>query len=84
LVASAAIINLLKPYQRDPHTITYDKGKEYAHHEDVAKQLSADCYFANPYSSLERGLNENHNGLIRQYLPKQLPFDRVTDAKDVK
>lgn len=80
-VVCAAIISLLKPYQRDLHTITYDNGKEFAHHEEVAHQLNTDCYFANPYSSWERGLNENHNGLIRQYLPKSLPFDKVTDAK---
>lgn len=75
------IIDLLKPYQDDLQTITYDNGKEFAHHERVAEQLDVCCYFANPYSSWERGLNENHNGLIRQYLPKKLPFDDVTDAK---
>ena len=41
--------------------------------------LGADNYFAHPYHSWERGLNENHNGLIRQYLPKGMPLDKVTD-----
>lgn len=80
-VVCAAIIKMLKPYQRDLQTITYDNGKEFACHEQVANDLNVSCYFANPYSSWERGLNENHNGLIRQYLPKKLSFDGVTNAK---
>jgi len=49
-------------------TITFDNGKEFAGHEEIAAALNVDCYFANPYSSWERGTNENTNGLIRQYL----------------
>jgi IS30 family transposase len=45
----------------------------------MKKSLGADNYFAHPYCSWERGLNENHNGLIRQYLPKGMPLDKVTD-----
>ena len=51
-------------------TITFDNGKEFAGHEEIAAALNVDCYFANPYSSWERGTNENTNGLIRQYFPK--------------
>ena len=80
-VVCAAIIKMLKPYQDDLQTITYDNGKEFAYHEQVARKLNVDCFFANPYSSWERGLNENHNELIRQYLPKKIPFDGVTNAK---
>ena len=80
-VVCATIIKMLKPYRHDLQTITFDNGKEFAHHELISKQLDVDSYFANPYSSWERGLNENHNGLIRQYLPKKLPFGDVSDAR---
>ncbi|MFT7288939.1 MAG: IS30 family transposase, partial [Halieaceae bacterium] len=46
------------------HTITFDNGKEFAYHAQIKKALGADNYFAHPYHSWERGLNENHNGLI--------------------
>lgn len=51
-------------------TITFDNGKEFAGHQEIANALGVDCYFAHPYSSWERGTNENTNGLLRQYLPK--------------
>ena len=52
------------------YTLTYDNGKELTEHEQIAKELRAKIYFAHPYSSWERGLNEDTNGLIRQYFPK--------------
>jgi len=65
------IINALAPYKELVHTITSDNGKEFAHHEYVARKLNADYYFADPYSSWQRGLNEYTNKLYRQYLPKK-------------
>ncbi|MBD3750845.1 MAG: IS30 family transposase [Sphingobacteriales bacterium] len=65
------IINALAPFKQLVHTITFDNGKEFAEHEKIAAKLNAQVYFAHPYSSWERGLNENTNGLIRQYLPKK-------------
>ena len=59
-------------------TITFDNGKEFAGHENVARQLECHCYFARPYHSWERGLNENTNGLIRQYFPKKMEFTSIT------
>ena len=56
-----------------PHpvrTITYDNGKEFSAHKDIATALNTSCYFATPYHSWERRLNEHTNGLVRQYLPK--------------
>ena len=50
-IVCAAITDLLKPYQNDLHTITYDNGKEFADHEKIAGSLGVSCYFANPYSS---------------------------------
>jgi transposase, IS30 family len=60
-------------------TITYDNGKEFSGHQDIAMDLNAQCFFATPYHSWERGLNEHTNGLVRQYLPKLLDFNEVTD-----
>lgn len=52
------------------HTITSDNGKEFSGHEQISEALGADFYFATPYHSWERGLNEHTNGLVRQYFPK--------------
>jgi IS30 family transposase len=74
-----AATGLLGPLKELVHTITLDNGKEFAFHEEIAKNLEADIYFAHPYSSWERGLNENTNGLIRQYFPKKHDFTTITD-----
>ena len=60
-------------------TLTADNGKEFANHLQVTACLGATIYFARPYHSWERGLNEHTNGLIRQYLPKNQRLDDVTD-----
>lgn len=60
-------------------TITLDNGKEFSLHDIMAAKLGASVYFAKPYHSWERGLNENTNGLVRQYFPKKVPFDRITN-----
>lgn len=73
LVASA-LIEMLKPYEPLVLSLTSDNGKEFSFHEKIAKELQLDFYFAHPYSSWERGLNENTNGLIRQYFPKKTSF----------
>jgi len=65
------------------HTLTSDNGREFAEHASIAERLRADFYFCHPYSSWERGLNENTNGLIRQYFPKRSEFAKITD-KDIK
>ena len=76
-----AIIELLGPMKKWVKTLTADNGKEFAFHERIAKALNAKFYFAHPYSSWERGLNENTNGLIRQYLPKKTDFKKVTQKQ---
>ncbi len=83
-VVTQAMIEMLTPYRNDLHTITFDNGKEFAFHRRVAKALDVKTYFARPYHSWERGLNENHNGLIRQYLPKGQPLDKVTKEQVVE
>lgn len=75
-----AIIRALRPHQEQVLTVTFDNGKEFAGHQTVAKRLKADCYFADPYSSWQRGCNENLNGLIRQYFPKGTDFRKITRA----
>lgn len=71
------IIRLLKPYAQQVKTLTSDNGKEFAYHTDVAQQLDAKFYFAHPYASWERALNENTNGLLRQYFPKKTDFSKL-------
>jgi IS30 family transposase len=53
------------------NTLTPDNGKEFAAHKSLSQALGIDIYFAHPYRSWERGLNEHTNGLIREYLPKK-------------
>lgn len=71
-------IDLLSPWADQVFTITVDNGKEFSDHRDIAAALQADMYFAHPYASWERGLNENTNGLIRQYFPKKYDFAKIT------
>jgi len=72
------IINMLRPIKAKVHTITVDNGKEFAFHKKIADTLGAKVFFAHPYHAWERGLNENMNGLIRQYFPKKTPFVYIT------
>ena len=74
-----AVIAVLTPYKTHLHTITSDNGKEFAAHKIIADALQIDFFFAKPYHSWERGSNENLNGLIRQYIPKQTNFNTLTD-----
>ena len=70
-LVTEALIAMLAPFKELVFTITADNGKEFSEHEKIAAALNAQFYFAHPYSSWERGLNENTNGLIRQYYPKK-------------
>ena len=58
------------PFQALVLTLTFDNGMEFADHRDMARALAAEVYFARPYRSCERGLNEDTNGLLRQYVGK--------------
>ena len=66
-----AVVAGLAPHKNQVHTLTYDNGREFSDHEGMASDLEAQVYFAHPYASWERGVNENTNGLIRQYFPKR-------------
>jgi IS30 family transposase len=78
LVKEAAL-ELLQEWKPLIHTITSDNGKEFALHQDIAKELGIQFYFAHPYHSWERGANENLNGLIRQYIPKKTDLEDISD-----
>ena len=69
------ILNKLNPIYKK--TMTYDNGIEMARHEKITKNTGMKIYFAHPYSSWERGTNENTNGLIRRYLPKGTNFNEI-------
>ena len=73
---TAEILHLLK--NEIVETITFDNGKEFAGHEQIATKLGCECFFAKPYHSWERGANENTNGLIRQYFPKKVSLAAIT------
>lgn len=79
-VRKAAVL-LLKPHRDKVYTVTSDNGREFSEHEQIAKALQADFYFAHPYASWERGTNENTNGLIRQYFPKSRDFTTITQQE---
>jgi IS30 family transposase len=74
-----AVVNILLPFKDTVHTITSDNGTEFAMHEYISAKLNAKYYFAHPYSSWERGLNEYTNKLIRQYVLKGTNFDLYED-----
>ena len=59
-------------------TMTLDNGKEFAEHRRLTDQLGTKVYFADPYASWQRGLNENTNGLLRQFFPKGTDFSQVS------
>ena len=62
-------------------TMTYDNGMEMAKHKLLTKKTGMQVYFAHPYSSWERGTNENTNGLIRRYFPKGTDFNKVSEEQ---
>lgn len=76
---SQAIISLLSEYKDVCHTITFDNGGEFSEHRAIAQALEAEIYFAHPYASHERGLNENTNGLLRQFIPKGTDLRTVSE-----
>lgn len=75
------IIALLTPLPSPIHSITYDNGKEFARHQHINQQLGCQSYFATPYHSWERGLNEHTNGLVRQFFPKGISLKHICPQK---
>ena len=69
-LVTRAINKMLKPFKERCHSITFDNGGEFADHTKIKQKIKCDIYFAKPYQSWQRGLNENTNGLLRRFFPK--------------
>lgn len=76
-VVRKVIVRLLHSLKGPVDTITSDNGKEFGEPETISRELQTGFYSADPYASW-RGLNENINGLIRQYFPKKMDFSIIT------
>lgn len=76
---NSAALKTLKKLRLPVRSITFDNGKEFSKHKQLAKKLKTKIYFARPYKSCDRGLNEHTNGLIRQFLPKKFDFKDVSE-----
>ena len=74
-----ALFKTLPPEVRS--SVTFDNGKEFARHEEIAADAVMDVFFAYPYHSWERGTNENTNGLIRRLYPKKSSFAGIGRAE---
>ena len=73
-------VRLLKEHPR-VHTVTNDNGSEFARHRETEKLLKAKVYFSRKGCAWERGANENTNGLLRQYFPRRIDFNQITEAQ---
>lgn len=60
-------------------SITLDNGSEFSDSAGIEKDNRTAAYYAHPYSSFERGTNENWNGIVRRFIPKGSSFDKLTD-----
>ena len=78
------VIHLLAPFKGRVKSITTDNGTEFACHEMIAKSIGTKVYFADPYSSWQKGAIENVNGLIRQYIPKNTSFSNISQQQITK
>lgn len=75
----------LKKFKQIPkdkrRSMTYDNGSEFSGYDIIEEQTGLTAYFAFPYHSWERGTNENTNGLLRQFFPKKMRFDALTQEQ---
>ena len=78
-LTAEAVIRKLRPYIA--HTITFDNGSEFTQHGRITKAIGTKVYFADPYSSWQRGANENSNRQLRAYLPKRADIRNLTQKE---
>ena len=81
LSTSRALRSLVHEYDGiyPVRSVTYDNGTENILHTELIHTYGIVTYFADPYSSWQKGGVENLNGLIRQYLPRNIDFENLTD-----
>ena len=79
-----ALIKALSPIKNFVNTITFDNGMEFCQHEVISTVIDSDHYFARPYRSCDRGLNEQSNGLLRKYFPKNMELHNVSLSQTIK
>lgn len=63
------------------HSITFDNGTEFTNHYKIAQKLNITTYFCHPYRAWEKGQNEHHNRLLRQYIPKSTNLTQITQKR---
>ncbi|GCB32536.1 hypothetical protein KGMB02707_18050 [Mesosutterella multiformis] len=66
---------------KDLRTITVDHGKEFSWAEKLEKDLRTKVYFCLPHHPWEKGSNENTNGLLRDFFPKGMSIDKISQAE---
>lgn len=79
-----AIKRLIELYPQGVKSITCDRGTEFVNQFNIGTledTFGCKIYYANPYAPYERGSNENHNGLLREYFPKPFNFKNVSQRK---
>ena len=74
-----AVISMLLPYRKNVKTITTDNGSEFCRHEKIAAKLQTQVFFADSYAAWQKGAIENTNKLVRQYIPKGINFNELSD-----
>jgi IS30 family transposase len=78
---SKTVIRLFTAYIKHVHTITGDNGTEFADHQNIAKKLKTSFFFTHPYSAWEKGMIENTNKLVRQYIPKKTNLKPINEQQ---